>query len=1588
MRTDLNSCRGSRPRRRHGAWAAALLSLLCALAPGAAQAQAVTQYQEDGQLIRGRQGPGQALGPDLFGDKLSLYTGAVEFVQQDVSLPGNSALPVAVGRRMPTGARRINSWHFADWDLDLPHLRGVFPQATGWRVYGTSAAAQGQRCTRFMDELQTVRLPSGQLYEPGFPLVHLHLPGGESQELLARNPAYTATPGGGMAHPVLTKAGWQFSCLPSLAGGSNTVGEGFLARAPDGTSYRFDWVAHRAVPEINIGSSQAFRAASTTGSRPVTGSRVAAGTPGGGSQPNAALEDGIVQRVEVWLMPTVASDRFGNTVRYTYSAQRPWQLLRIEASDQRTLTLEYNDAAGGNFVTAVSDGQRRWRYDYSSQTYPTQLSRVTLPDNAAWSYSGDSLQTIYTASGSSAYACGSVAPSATAMTRTRTMTHPSGAVGRFTLSHTAHGRSFVECRWTAMGPNIVGFTSMALTRKAISGPGLPELAWTYTYPPAAGGVTPCVGCPSSKSVIVTDARGVRTRHVFGIRWRDNEGSLLQVDEGWDGSSALRSTVYRYRGAAAGPYLPEFGYSHNSRGDGFASARNEPMERRTTVQQGRNFVWEATSFDDHARPTEVVRSGPSGALTEATDYRDFNSPWVRGLTAQVRSLSQLDGAGNPLVIEANEYDSTTALRTRSLTYGLETGKWDYHADGTLWRAYDRAGRFTTFLDYKLGLPRSIVHPDQAAEAVTVDDLGLVTSHTNAAATTTRYCYDAMGRLARIVYPTGDPATYHDTTSEFVRSAEPYLDLGAGHWTLTVSTGAARSQTLYDALWRPRYTLTWDANNPQGSMSVITRRYEPGGKPAFESYPQRTAPGVGMAADGRHWHYDALGRVTLELQDSELTPRLLNTVTEYLDGFRKRVTNPRGHVTTFGYQAWDDPTENSITDIDAPEGVTVAIGRDALGKPLTITRSGGGVSATRRYTYDAYQRLCKTVEPESGATVQGYDAAGNVSWRASGQDFPGPGCETQVAGSSLVNFAYDARNRLLTTTYGDGSQNITRGYTADGLLSQISAIGGGNSIVWTYGYNNRRLLIKERYTWGDPNNGWNFEWGIEAHGHVRSLTDPWGTVQYAPDALGRPTQVSGYASAVSYHPNGAVAGYTLDNGIGHVTTQNARGLPELMQDGSVVRDRYAYDANGNVTAITDEAQAGANSRSMTLYDGLDRLVQASGPWGAGSFSYDALDNLNGSTVGGRSLTHHFDAATNRLTRLSGSLNLNIGYDPNGNIALRGSQGFAFDIGNRMKSATGKASYWYDGHGRRGLARFVGGDAMLQAYTQDGKLRFGWRQSQGAMRHVYLGDRLIAERTSSGVTSYVHTDGLGSPVAKTSGTKVVVSRTRYEPYGATVAGSSNPTTIGYTGHVNDVDTGLVYMQQRYYDPFAGRFLSVDPVTTDAGSGGHFNRYAYGDNNPYKYTDPDGRSPVHAGLKALDLAASATDIVSAFHSGGAVAGLRATLEAVVGPPGAKLVAKVANAVGDVAKAGKATGTLPKPGHGPGAVPKEDRDPKRLFTPAEREAKRAEQDNQCGNGCGTKIDETNSDGHHIKRHADGGQTVPENHAEVCKNCHRDLHKE
>lgn len=115
------------------------------------------------------------------------------------------------------------------------------------------------------------------------------------------------------------------------------------------------------------------------------------------------------------------------------------------------------------------------------------------------------------------------------------------------------------------------------------------------------------------------------------------------------------------------------------------------------------------------------------------------------------------------------------------------------------------------------------------------------------------------------------------------------------------------------------------------------------------------------------------------------------------------------------------------------------------------------------------------------------------------------------------------------------------------------------------------------------------------------------------------------------------------------------------------------------------------------------------------------------------------------------------------------------------------------------------------------------------------LVVVGASAQTIRYVHTDGLGSVVLTTDKDRNIVERSEYEPYGR-LLNRSLTDGPGYTGHIMDAATGLTYMQQRYYEPDIGVFLSVDPVSPRS-SGDNFNRYAYAGNNPYRFIDPDGR-------------------------------------------------------------------------------------------------------------------------------------------------------
>jgi RHS repeat-associated protein len=719
----------------------------------------------------------------------------------------------------------------------------------------------------------------------------------------------------------------------------------------------------------------------------------------------------------------------------------------------------------------------------------------------------------------------------------------------------------------------------------------------------------------------------------------------------------------------------------------------------------------------------------------------------------------------------------------------------------------------------------------------------------------------------------------------------------------------------------------------------------------------------------------------------------------------------------------------------------IGGAATSMTATATVTGvvpGRVSETRIYSYDGFQRLCKRFNPESGSTTVEYDSAGNV-WRTIDSAFNNPtGCAVDTLDHAPLVRTYDALNRLIRTTtpwvLPDPPTDIVRAYYPDGAVKSISSLNSGNAWVSTnYTYNLRGLLTGETSINGGVQNA--LSYAYDPNGFQSALGYPDGqVVQFFPDGLGRSQKVASaagaiYAKDIIYWPGGAIRGFTYGNGITHRMDQNARKLParsyDLGPSLKVLDDRYDYDDNGNVVDITDAAQNGLTTRGMG-YDGLDRLtaVVSPGQWGTAVYSYDSLDNITRADVGPRQYRYTYNPSTWRLDAIkspAGATFFTMQYDSTGNQIKKNVQSYVFDLTNRLTSIVGVQSYRYDGLGRRVQTIDANGQATYWIYSQPGQVVFTSeaRRSQN-LSYVYLGNSQIATRSvawGTGATAvrYQHTDALGSLVSESGQDGAVLKRNAFEPFGSAWGGGSIDGT-GYTGHVTDQATGLVYMQQRYYDPQLSRFISVDSVGVNAPNFANFCRYCYAANRPFQFVDPDGRNV----LSVLDWKDFAVDVgkvvvndavfVAAKLAGNEqVAGMAAqaasegatdaalsTIGVVSPAPGTGRALKTAASVGRAtAKAAEAAklerrsakiaGNLPKPPTGPGSAPKSERDPQRLFPVSERESKRAAQDNRCAH-CGDPIDQTNSAGHHIERHADGGRTTPENHAEVCLTCHAELH--
>ena len=269
----------------------------------------------------------------------------------------------------------------------------------------------------------------------------------------------------------------------------------------------------------------------------------------------------------------------------------------------------------------------------------------------------------------------------------------------------------------------------------------------------------------------------------------------------------------------------------------------------------------------------------------------------------------------------------------------------------------------------------------------------------------------------------------------------------------------------------------------------------------------------------------------------------------------------------------------------------------------------------------------------------------------------------------------------------------------------------------------------------------------------------------------------------------------------------------------------------------------------------------------------------------------------------------YDANGNTLAAGARTFVYDSMDRLtKFNSGAVTMVYDGDGTR-VAKTSGG--VTTQYLVDDLNPTGLPQvaeevvgGAVARRYTYGINRI--SQTQAGVTSMYDYDAHGDVRALMSTAPVApgnfatpTDTYEYDAFGNLIGSTGTTSNVyRYQGEALDEETGLYYFRARYYDPVAGRFLTIDPL---AAQGEH--PYEYAGADPVNGHDPTGQQDVEEESLIVG------SIVLPYQA--ELVGIEASIKCLWGLTSSML----ANASGDIVRIGacqmgaaRGTGTAPAP--------------------------------------------------------------------------------
>ncbi len=1015
-----------------------------------------------------------------------------------------------------------------------------------------------------------------------------------------------------------------------------------------------------------------------------------------------------------------ATDPFGNTLTYGYTApitptaqinfwsqdNDDWdqnydypKLATVTASDGRELAITYSSGR----VSRIDDNssiQRTLQYYYRSRNALFDLERVVRNDGLEWHYAYEMITGV--AEGS-----GSYINVAQVIDWFRTPEH-------LTIDY-QHSSRF-SCEFYDTISNYAGYTCGSgervpvLTQRTLSGPSIPTGSTeTFNYQKSGNSTITTVTTPAARHEFefgrlnywdspasMPAQSGKLVRHTV----TNLANSVTMRETNWSWNKLYDVVDLSYFNTNWGTWLiPETdisgGNSYRPRTYHFA-ARRVPSQI-TTAQESSQFQRARSNHDNYGYPRTLVESSTlasgGGSYTRTTDftYHNDSAAWILGKLQN----ETVQGEG----VIARDYYANGKLQYED-RYGTRTD-YAYHANGELAeKSWTKDGVTKThrYQDYYRGIPRLEIDALGHQMSRTVADYGAVLTETDFNGATTTYQYDTLYRLSLVQSP--EPG-YANTVTSW--SADGRVQ--------TTTRGDYRKIVTHDAMLRP--TLTQERDNTRPAEEVFKSiQYDAAGRIRFESIPSNNA----SENAGYEFTYDPLDRVLTNTYtvDNRTIRHCYrpdcNSTAPYdrLGGVTFGVISEdeRGYLSTRNFRAYGSPSQRSMvtilqeTETSPHHHITTTIDRNLLDQITQVDQGG----YTRRYIYNSRKLLERVEQPEIGDTIYGYDEAGNRTSRS-------------VGAEPATTYGYDNNNRLESIDYPGSTPDVA--YTYDNNGNTVTAnVGGGD---WTYTYNTENQLETETLTVDGRTFALNY--GYDTLGHLNQITYPTNrAVTPVADALGRVRSIGGYVTNADYFPNGQIQSITYDNGQVLNVTQNARALPETLltsRNGSTLVDlTYTYDDSGNILQIADPILGNKDLG----YDGANRLIVAVGPWGNGDIGYDDVGNIRTKSIGAKSLTYHYNAATNLLESITGTDTYTFGYDAYGNVSSNSRHNFTYDHASNMVQS-GSNAYQYDAHNRRIKVTRQGVD-QYYVYSNAGKLMHRYKPStEMTTDYIYLAGQLVA-------------------------------------------------------------------------------------------------------------------------------------------------------------------------------------------------------------------------------------------------------------------------